>query len=240
MFRLPRSGFDRVPFIRACTLEADGFESTAMICNLSILGVYLHLESPPDRKREVTLRFRLLDDGPEIEAAAVVTWVNDVSPEGVAALPGGCGLRFLRVAPDDLRRIAALIADFLAAPREQMRVGIEQPFTGRVRIPFITTCTLSGKFGTRQGSVCNLSIVGVYVAIGQIPAPGARGRIAIHLPGRGDEFRAEFRVTWQNPDFPKRVHALPPGCGLKFENLGVQEVGQLAALIQDYLQTVAD
>ncbi len=239
MFRQPYSGFNRVPIIRTCTLESDGLATTCLICNLSILGVYLHLEEAPARGREVNLRFHLADDGPEIEAAAVVTWVNEVPPEGAGGLPLGCGLRFVRVDPTHLRQIAALVAEFLAAPQVRVQVGVEQPFTGRVRIPFITPCTLAGRFGVRHGSVCNLSTLGAYVAIDEIPARGARGSITFHLPGDARELTTEFKVTWQNPDIPKRVHALPPGCGLLFEQLGEREEKLLAGFVNDYLQAVA-
>jgi len=240
LFRQPHSGFNRVPFVRKCTLAWDGLETACLICNLSILGAYVHLEAPLEQGRGVTLRFRLQDDGPEIEAAAVVSWINDVPAKDPAGLPLGCGLRFTQVAPDDLRRIAALVAEFLVAPREQVQVGIGQPFTGRVRIPFIAACTLIGRFGTRQGHVCNLSTLGVYVAIAEIPAQGARGGITFNLPGKDGEFTADFKVAWQNPDSPNRVHALPPGCGLLFEHLGPREEKLLAGLVNDYLQAVAD
>ncbi len=237
LFRQPRSGFNRVPFVQSCTLAWEGVESASLVCNLSILGVYIHLDHlgvPLERDHEVTLRFRLPDGGPEIEAVAGVTWVNDVAPADGTGLPRGCGLRFLRVAPDDLRRIAALVSSFLAAPQEQAAVGVGQPFTGRPRIPFIAACTLTGKFGTRQGSLCNLSVVGVYVALADIPATGARGRISFEIPGATPQFAADFRVTWQNPAFPVRAHALPPGCGLCFEHLGEREEGLLIGLVSAY------
>lgn len=234
MFRQPHSGFNRVPFVQACTVEWDGVEVACLTCNLSILGLYVHLEAPLERDREVAVRFRLPDGGSEVEAAAMVTWVNEDPPDGPTDLPIGCGLRFLRVAPDDLRRIAALVAAYLAAPLEHAGAGVGQPFTGRVRIPFIAACTLRGRFGTRHGSVCNLSVLGVYVALANLPATGARGEISFPLPGAGGEFTADFRVTWQNPDFPSRAHALPPGCGLCFENLPSDKTGRLLGLVGDY------
>lgn len=239
MFRQPHSGFNRVPFVQSCTLVVDGLQTTCLICNLSILGVYLHLDVPLAQHREVVLRFSLPDDGPEIVAAAAVTWVNDAAPENAAGLPRGCGFRFLHVPPADLRRIAALVAQFLASPTDLVQVGIGQPFTGRVRIPFITACTLSGRFGIRHGSTCNLSILGVYVAIDQIPALGTRGRVRFQLPGGQGDFDTSFKVTWQNPDVPNRVRALPPGCGLLFDQLSPGEEQVLVGLVGDYLQTLA-
>ena len=239
VFRQPHSGFSRVPFVQACTLSWDGLETTGLICNLSILGLYVHTEAQLEAQREVILRFRLPDEGPEIAAAAIVTWANDASPDNVTGLPQGCGLRFLRVEPDDLRRIAALVARYLAAPREQVQPGVGQPFTAKVRIPFIAACTLTGRFGTRRGSVCNLSVVGVYVALGEIPAPGTRGRITFRLPRSESEFATDFKVTWQNPDVPNRMLALPPGCGLHFENLGAREEELLSDIVNEYQHAIA-
>ena len=216
----------------------DGLETECLVCNISILGVYLHLEAPLERRREVTLRFRLADEGPEIEAAAVVTWVNDTPPQGATGLPRGCGLRFSRVAPEDLRRVAALVAAYVAAPQEQAGAGVGQPFTGRARIPLITACTLTGRFGSRHGSLCNLSVLGIYVALEDMPAMGARGRISFLLPGASEEFRADVRVCWQNPAFPARALALPPGCGLCFENLGVREEELLMRVVSDYQRSL--
>lgn len=239
MYRQPHSGFSRVPFVQSCTVTWDGLETECLVCNISMLGVYLHLAAPLERRREVTLRFRLADEGAEIEAAAVVTWVNETPPDGATGLPPGCGLRFLRVAPDDLRRIAALVAAYVAAPQAHAGAGVGQPFTGRVRIPLITACTLTGRFGTRHGSLCNLSVLGVYMALEDMPAMGAHGRISFLLPGASEEFRADVRVCWQNPEFPARAHALPPGCGLCFENLEAKQEELLRGVVSDYQRTVA-
>jgi Tfp pilus assembly protein PilZ len=239
VYRQPHSGFSRVPFVQSCTVSWDGVATECLVCNISILGVYLHLEAPLERRREVTLRFQLADEGPEIEAAAVVTWVNEVPPEGATGLPRGCGLRFQRVDPADLRRIAALVAAYIAAPHEQAGAGVGQPFTGRLRIPFITACTLAGRFGIRHASLCNLSVLGVYVALEDMPAMGAHGRISFHLPGASEEFRADVRVCWQNPEFPARAHALPPGCGLCFENLEPRQEELLRTLVSDYQRALA-
>ena len=72
------------------------------------------------------------------------------------------------------------------------------------------------------------------MALEDMPALGAHGRISFHLPGAIEEFRAEVRVCWQNPEFPARAHALPPGCGLCFENLEPQQEDLLRGLVTDY------
>src|SRR6186713_1229375 len=114
MYRRQQSGFDRIPLAQSCEVEHDGERHRALVCNLSILGAYVHTPSPPPRDSRVTLTFELPDDGPEVRAAGSVTWVHDAPEDGPTSLPRGFGLRFLTAAPDDLRRIAILVAGFLA------------------------------------------------------------------------------------------------------------------------------
>ena len=48
----------------------------------------------------------------------MVTWVNETPPEGDRRTLGAAGCASA-LAPDDLRRIAALVATYVAAPQEQ-------------------------------------------------------------------------------------------------------------------------
>ncbi len=45
--RVLRSGFDRIPYMQWCEVDCEGEVSRALICNLSMLGAYLHHEAPP-------------------------------------------------------------------------------------------------------------------------------------------------------------------------------------------------
>jgi hypothetical protein len=60
-------------------------------------------------------------------------------------------------------------------------------------------------------------------------------RVALKLPRHAGSFERAAIVTWQNLDHPDRPHALPPGCGLRFEDLSAADHELLAALVAEYL-----
>ena len=235
MLRTPHSGFHRVPFVQLCDLDTGTARRRGLICNLSILGAYVHIDDPPAAGSEVGLSFRLPDDGALVLAGARVSWVNDSPAEHVTALPVGCGLRFVSVAPDDVRRVAGLVQAFLTAPAGEAQVGVGLPPSGKVRIPFIAACEFAGDQGKTEGSLCNLSTLGVYAALDRIPGLGERGRIRFPVPGRAQPFSARVTVAWSNPEFERRMLALPPGCGLRFEELNPFDQALLTRLVDDYL-----
>lgn len=235
MYRRPQSGYHRVPFVQICGVDSGGFRRRALICNLSVLGAYIHDDRPPAIGSDLTITFRLPDDGALVLAEASVTWVNDDPAASVTALPRGFGARFTSVAPDDVRRIAGLVAAFVAAPREQAQAGVGVPHTGKVRIPFIAACELEGEGGPARGSVCNLSTLGIYAALDRIPEVGERGRVRFPIPGRARPLSARVTVAWSNPEFDSRMLALPPGCGLRFEDLTVFDEAVLTQLVEEYL-----
>jgi Tfp pilus assembly protein PilZ len=237
LLRRQQSGFDRVPFVQICDFEGGGARRRVLLCNLSVLGAYVHLENPPETGSEVTLSFRLPDDGTLVLAEAQVTWVNDSPAESVTAMPVGCGVRFTSVAPDDVRRIALLVRTFLAAPEGETQLGVGVPRSGVVRIPFIAACAFQGEEGESSGSVCNLSVLGVYAALDRIPEVGERGRVVFPIPGSAKPFVAEVAVAWHNPEFARRMQALPPGCGLRFEGLPAAERSRLSAVVEAYLRS---
>jgi Tfp pilus assembly protein PilZ len=232
VYRQPRSGFTRIPYVQACTLEVDGREREAMSCNLSLLGAYLHLEPPLEPGTRVSLRFPLPDGEGAVSAEAVVTWINPAPPASATALPAGCGVRFTGLSPADLRRLSALVASFQTEPRPQ--IARPEPEPEKVRIPFVAPCVVAGPGGPVRGSVCNLSANGVFVAVHPIPEEGAAVIVGFRLPGLDDLFERVAKVAWRNLDGPSRVRALPPGCGLRFANLSDSDRARLAALIHEY------
>lgn len=233
MYRRPHSGFVRVPFVQSCVVSAHGRQERGMVCNLSMLGVYVHLENRPEEGGEIGIVFDLPDGAGRFEAEAVVTWVNDAPAENAAALPPGCGLRFSSVAPADLRRVAAIVAAFQHEPRPLW--GVTQPASGRVRIPFVATCRVSSASGSLEGTVCNLSLLGVYVAVDPPPEPGESVVVAFRLPGIHGLFERTAVVAWQNLDRALHLHALPTGCGLRFGELSAEDQRALEDLIDGYL-----
>jgi hypothetical protein len=232
MYRQPRSGFTRIPYVQNCRVRVDGQERTGLLCNVSVLGVYLHLEPRPDVGTAVEIEFALPDGDPPLAARAVVTWVNDAPPDRVEELPQGCGLRFTALAPAEVRRLSALVSGFVAAPHPLP--GRAEARAEKVRIPYVAPCILSTLDGPRRANVCNLSRDGVYVSVDPPPEPGAAVIVAFRLPGLEEAFERVAVVAWRNPEGPGRVHALPPGCGLRFAGLSEGDAARLTALVDEY------
>lgn len=232
MYRQPRSGFTRIPYVQSCRVTVGGEERAGLLCNISLLGVYLHLEPRPEVGTALEIEFALPDGDPPISARASVTWVNDVTPDRVEELPQGCGLRFTALAPEEVRRLSALVAKFVGSPHPLD--GRPEARSEKVRIPFVAPCVLSSLDGPRRGSVCNLSRDGVYVSVDPVPATGTAVIVAFRLPGLSEAFERVAVVAWRNPEGPGRVHALPPGCGLRFAGLTEEDSTRLAALIDEY------
>lgn len=235
MRREPESRFSRVPYIAACTVRMEGREVRGLICNLSVLGLYVQVDPVPDQDLE--LLFNLPDGGEPIEATASVTWVNDVPPDSMIALPVGCGLRFLEMAPADHQRVERVVRAFQAQP--EPLVGLAQPRSGLVRVPWISPCTVTGAFGSARGTTCNLSAAGVYVAVEPVPEVGQKVSVSLALPRHRKAFQRDAVVTWQNLERPDRPHAMPPGCGLRFEGLSDPDRALLSSLVSEYLVALA-
>lgn len=217
MYRQPRSGFTRIPYVQTCQVGIGDEERSGLICNVSVLGVYLQVDPIPVAGTEVTLSFLLPGDERLVVARGLVTWINDRAPAGADSLPQGCGLRFTHLEPADVRRISAVVAAFENDPRPMLN-RIE-PKVEKARIPFVARCVVAGQQGAVVGNVCNLSTEGVYVTIDPIPEPGAAVIVSFRLPGQEELFERAATVAWVNPEGPDRIRALAPGCGMRFVNL---------------------
>lgn len=238
MYRRQRSGFDRVPFAGVCEVVQAGAHQRALLCNLSILGVYLHTESPPARNSEIELRFDLPDGGPPVVAGATVTWVNDAPLDGTSDMPRGFGARFLAAAPEDVRRIANLVANFVSDPHPQYQVGVGMPPSGKARVPFVAPCTFGSDGREFRGTLCNLSTLGAFATLDRLPRLGEKGQVRFGVPGIAGDFKVDASVAWINPEYPRRMRALPPGCGLAFENLSPLDEAILSTVVESYLVAV--
>lgn len=232
MYRQPRSGFTRIPYVQQCVVRVEEREIEALLCNLSLLGVFLHAEPELAPGTPVRLRFSLPDGEGAIDTAASVTWINRSEPSDSAGLPSGYGLRFTGLAAGEIRRIAALVGAFHSEPRPLL--SRPEPQTEKLRIPFVAPCVVSSAGGIAKGNVCNLSAQGVYVNAEPIPATGDSVIVAFRLPGLGEAFERAAVVTWRNPEGPSRVRALPPGFGLRFANLSPSDRGVLHRLVAEF------
>ena len=232
------SGFLRIPFVQHCEIGPEGARVAGVTCNLSALGLYVHLDAPPPVGRAVDLRFHLPDGSTPIAATAEVTWSNQDPPARVTDLPVGCGLRFLEMAPDDRRRVERLIVAYLKNPAPV--AGLSQPATGRYRIPFVTRCSLLTGSGAEQGTLCNLSILGVYAATRAELVVEERLILTFELPGYAGPFTRRVRVAWKNPDLPTSQGALPAGYGCQFLDLSEKDQELLASQIAEYLNQLPE
>jgi hypothetical protein len=229
-----RASFKRVPLIARGSLGRQGRTEDVLVCNLSVLGVYVTIEPVPEEGEKVTLRFVPPDGQGAIECEAEVTWSNPAPPDHVDSLPPGCGLRFVSMAPRDLTRLEALIEDYRHSVKPL--IAPTPPHSGFTRIPYVQPCRLVTETGATRAVVCNLSTLGVYVALDPIPPFESRVRISFALPQHSDPLELECVVAWVNPDEPMEVESLPTGCGLRFVMLPGEWRLRIERLIEEWLR----
>jgi hypothetical protein len=110
---VPQSGAVRVPYIQRCRLALGGIERWGVVCNLSVLGVYVTMEEPLLRiDSRVALSFRLPGDPRAFKARCRVVWLNTKDPHKVESLAPGCGLQFDLLSSEDRSRIERIVADY--------------------------------------------------------------------------------------------------------------------------------
>ncbi len=228
----PHSGFTRIPYTQRCRLRRGEQQVSGLLCNISVLGVYVALAEPPDVDEVVDLEFPLPGSDEPVVARAIVTWQNAEEPQKADGLPPGCGLRFSAVDPGDAARIEAIVAEY--AKVVPMGVGAKAPYSGHVRVPYVHSCELVWGDALVSGVVCNLSGMGVYVTLEPLPEVGDHVTIAFLLPGDLQLFQCNATVTWQNPEQPQKVDSLPPGCGVRFDELSPEEAGRIERVVLEY------
>jgi len=224
--------FLRIPYVQRCRLVVGEQVQLGFVCNISVLGVYVTTESTPAVGQEVQVSFLLPGDETPMEGEAVVTWQNLESPDRLDALPPGCGLRFTALAPQDHDRIGALI-EAHAEPATLPR----QPRSGFTRVPYVRRCRVLAGGQVLEGTVCNISVLGVYVALEPLIEIRERVRISLPVPGRTTPIEAEAVVTWQNPEGAVGVDRLPSGCGFRFLLLPPQDHEYIQALIDESMKS---
>jgi Tfp pilus assembly protein PilZ len=237
MARLPGS-FDRIPLIARCWMRDSRGAQEGLLCNLSVLGVYVTVERPPAEGETVLLRFLLPDGERPIECDVEITWQNPEPPLAVDSLPPGCGVRFTQMVPWDRQRIEALVADYRHAL--QPRIERPRPRSGFTRIPYVQPCLVTTATGSSRGVVCNLSALGLYAAIDPIPPFGERVRVTFSLPRAPEPLEQDCEVAWINPDEPLEVESLPTGCGLRFIDLEEDTRLRIERLTEEYLTLPRD
>lgn len=229
--------FARVPYVRRCVMTRGGRAVEAVICNLSVVGVYVTFLRPlpsniPAVGESVHISFLLPGDGEAIEGDATVTWQNLEEPDEAESLPPGCGLRFLSLKPSDHKRVAELIRDYLHASRPMLETPA--PHSGFVRIPYVQPCLLVAEAATWEGVLCNLSLLGAYVAVDPIPPEGETLKLLFRLPKESQPTQVASQIVWVNSEDPLRAGSLPAGCGLRFIDLEEATRSAIKALVDAY------
>jgi Tfp pilus assembly protein PilZ len=229
--------FARIPYVRRCVLRRQGRTIEAVLCNVSVVGVYVTFLRPlpgtmPEVGETVDVSFLLPGESQTVEGQATVTWQNLEDPEGAESLPPGCGLRFASLHPDDRRRIEELVADYKSA--KVPRAGVPTPHSGFVRVPYIQPCLLLSDTATWEGVLCNLSLLGAYVTLDPIPPEDEQVKLLFRLPGGTQPAQIASEVVWVNSEEPPRADSLPSGCGLRFVDLPGDVRIDIERLVQDY------
>ncbi len=225
----------RIPLSAPGRVTWRGKAHEGAVCNLSLVGMYVALDSAIPEGQAVEVRFAPPDGHGEIACEATVVWRNERPPGATEGLPPGCGLRFASVAPVDLKRIESLIENY---PSSAPRSVAPLPYSGQRRIPFVTSCTLFTDSATSSyGVLCNLSLSGAFVAVEPTPPLKTRLRLAFSLPRIARPVVILCEVAWINPKGAAARDGLPPGCGLRFISLAQEALVRIGALIDEYTVT---
>lgn len=90
------------------------------ITNLSVTGVFVSTQKPLPEGSELSISFRLPNNGVEIKADAVVRWRRTREQAKRAGLEetSGMGLEFVRISKRDQKAVEKFVKDFLTRMRK--------------------------------------------------------------------------------------------------------------------------
>ena len=122
--------------------------------------------------------------------------------------------------------------------RDASKRGVEnRRSTGLLRIPFVHRCRLQFEGGAEvDGFLVNLNVLGAYVARDTIPELGQTLVCRFRTPGNEIEIVAQGVVAWLNPSQSHPVHSLPPGFGIRFEQLSQHDHDRIEGLVRGYVR----
>jgi PilZ domain len=111
-------------------------------------------------------------------------------------------------------------------------VRFVQPASGRWRVPLLRRCRLRVSDVEITGIVCNVGMLGAYLAVEPVPAIGKRVKLSFQLPWRDAALVIDAMVTWSNSD--GKARGLPPGCGVQFLATAAEDRQGIAALVRAF------
>lgn len=94
-----------------------------------------------------------------------------------------------------------------------------------------------GRTGT--AFLVNVSVVGAYLALDEAPPLGAPLSVAFTVPGNSREIEAPSAVVWLNPRQQHPVHSLPPGVGVKFQQLSEADRARIETFVKEHASAKA-
>lgn len=118
----------------------------------------------------------------------------------------------------------------------------ERRSSGLLRVPFVRRCRLEFPDRTVNptlaGFVVNINILGAYVAAeaGKFPALGETLVCHVNTADNSTEMLIPGTIAWVNAHQPHPVHSLPPGFGIKFENLSGDNRRRILDVVDEYLR----
>jgi Tfp pilus assembly protein PilZ len=121
------------------------------------------------------------------------------------------------------------------------------------RIPFVRRCWLGLPGGAAVGAfTVNISAVGAYLTradfapsrpglpppADELPQVGQTVVCRLTLPDSETELQVHGTVTWLNSRQQHPVHSLPPGFGLRFDDLSPEARQRIDAIVAEYLARI--
>jgi len=123
----------------------------------------------------------------------------------------------------------------VASRPQVVRRTVERRNNGLLRVPFIRRCALAFDDGTSASTfTVNINVLGAYVARDQMPQLSQAVTITLATPGKDVQLVLRGTVTWLNPRQQHPVHSLPPGFGVKFDELAPEDRRCIEGVIDEF------
>ena len=106
-----------------------------------------------------------------------------------------------------------------------------------LRVPFVRRCMLALGDREHDAMLIDLSVAGVYVQSNVSLSEGDEAILKFRVPGNDRLLEIQTIVVYVNRDQKHPVHSLPPGAGLRFRNLSVEDSKLIVGAILTYCRS---
>jgi Tfp pilus assembly protein PilZ len=104
-----------------------------------------------------------------------------------------------------------------------------------LRVPFVRRCAVTFDDGRSWSAfIVNINVLGVYIAHDEMPGLGNAVRVQFSFPDSELELSLAGSVAWLNPRQQHPVHSLPPGFGVKFDELSPEDRRCIEGVVDEY------